>query len=116
MEGVYVSESELQTTEAQIKNALVNMQSDEGYFTYGAVVWDALNSGQREVLKRLLFQGPVWDGNVPSKTARDDLIGYGLATRCCFLGEQGYTAATYAAYSVFDQGKGAPIKKKRGLA
>lgn len=106
---------ESKTTEAQIKDALAKMQTDDGYFTYGAVVWDALNSGQREVLKQLLFQGPVWDGNVPSKAARDDLIGYGLATRCCFLGEQGYTAATYTAYSVFDQGGGTPITKKPGL-
>ena len=90
------------------------MQDDDGYFTYGAIVWDALNSGQRDVLKQLLFQGPVWDGNVIAKGARDDLIEYGLAARCCFLGEQGYTVATYVAYSVFKQGNGAPIPRKSG--
>jgi hypothetical protein len=98
----------------QIRDALAKMETDEGYFTYGAIVWDALDSGQREVLRQLLFQGPVWDGNVPSKRARDDLLDYGLATRCCFMGEQGYTAATYTAYSVFKQGKGEPIRKKPG--
>ncbi len=98
----------------QIEHALKMMQTDEGYFTYGAVVWDALDSAQREVLRQLLFQGPVWDGNVVSKAARDDLIDYGLATRCCFLGEQGYTAATYTAYSVHKQGKGDPLRKKPG--
>ena len=99
----------------QVTDALARMQDDDGYFTYGAVVWDGLDSGQREVLKQLLFQGPVWDGNVPSKAARDDLIRYGLAVRCCFLGEQGYTAATYLAYSVFTQGHGDPLPKKPGL-
>jgi hypothetical protein len=98
----------------QVADALACMQNDDLYFTYGAIVWDALNSTQREVLKQLLFQGPVWDGNVPSKQARDALITYGLATRCCFMGEQGYTAATYIAYSVFKQGKGEPLPKKAG--
>lgn len=101
-------------TTDQVADALARMRDDDGYFTYGAIVWDALDSGQREVLKQLLFQGPVWDGNVPSKRARDDLIGYGLATRCCFLGEQGYTAATYIAYSVFKQGNVEPYPKKPG--
>jgi hypothetical protein len=100
---------------ATVRHALAKMQTDEGYFTYGLIVWDALDSGQREVLKQLLFQGPVWDGNVPSKRARDDLIDYGLATRCCFLGEQGYTAATYIAHAVFEQGGGVAIAKKPGL-
>ena len=98
----------------QIRDALRKMETDEGYFTYGSVVWDALSPDRREVLKQLLFQGPVWDGNIASKRARDDLIAYGLATRCCFMGEQGYTAATYTAYSVFRQGKGEPIQKKPG--
>jgi hypothetical protein len=98
----------------QIFDALAKMLTDDGYFTYGGLVWDALDSGQREVLRQLLFQGPVWDGNVPSKRARDDLIDYGLATRCCFLGEQGYTAATYLAFAVWQQGHGAPLPKKPG--
>lgn len=98
----------------QVADALAKMQTDEGYFTYGSVAWDGLDSGQREVLRQLLFQGPVWDGNIVSKGARDDLIDYGLATRCCFLGEQGYTAATYIAFSVFKQGGGVPIAKKPG--
>jgi len=88
--------------------------SDEAYFSYGVIVWDGLTSGQREVLRQLLFQGPVWDGNIISKSDRDDLIDFGLAVRCCFRGEQGYTAANYIAYSVHKQGKGAPMKVKDG--
>ena len=98
----------------QIVDALAKMETDEGYMTYGAVVWDALDGGQREQLRQLLFQGPVWDGNIISKHARGDLFKYGLATRCCFMGEQGYTAATYKAYSVWKQGNGATMKKKPG--
>ena len=98
----------------QISAAIARMQDDDGYFSYGSVVWDALDSAHREVLKQLLFQGPVYDGNIVSKAARNDLMRYGLATRCCFMGEQGYTAATYLAFSVFKQGKGAPIAKKPG--
>jgi hypothetical protein len=98
----------------QLSEALAKIQTDEGYFTYGAIAWDALSPGQREVLRQLLFQGPVWDGNIISKADRDDLISSGLATRCCFMGEQGYTAATYIAFSVHKQGHGEPMKKKPG--
>jgi len=100
---------------AQIKDAISKMESDEGYFTYGSIVWDALSPVQREVLKQLLFQGPIGDGSIVSKSARDDLMDYGLAARCCFMGEQGYACATYIAYSVFKQGGGAPIAKKSGV-
>ena len=43
-----------------------------------------------------------------------DLLEHGLAVRCCFLGEQGYTAATYLAFSVFHQGGGTTLPKKPG--
>jgi len=99
----------------QLRDALEKMNaSDEGYFAYGGIVWDALSPGERDVLKQLLFQGPVWDGNIISKSDRDNLIDAGLAVRCCFLGEQGYTAATYTAYSVHKQGKGEKLNKKQG--
>lgn len=99
---------------ACIIQAVSRMQSDD-YLGQGGIVWDALSSAERDVLKQLLFQGPVWDGNIVSKSARGDLFEYGLAVRCCFLGEQGYTAATYAAYSAFTEGRGKPISKKPGL-
>jgi hypothetical protein len=69
--------------------ALAKMDTDEGYFTYGTIVWAGLSPAQQDVLKQLLFQRPVWDGNIISKSARGDLIDFSLATRCCFLGEQG---------------------------
>lgn len=103
------------TQSEQIKFALSKMAEDNDcYFTYALVVWDALNNAQREQLKQLLYQGPVTDGAIISKQSRNDLIRFGLATRCCFLGEQGYTAATYPAYTIAKQGKAEPFKTKRG--
>lgn len=52
-----------------------------------------------EVLRQLV-NGPVWDGDVISKSYRDDLIDWKLAVRICAKGEQGYTAATYLGFSV----------------
>jgi hypothetical protein len=100
--------------EEQVRSALKAMESDDKYFSYGAIVWDGLTGIEREQLRQLLFQGPVWDGSVISKSSRDRLIEYGLAIRCCFKGEQGYTAATYIAYSVHKQGRGESLPRKPG--
>jgi hypothetical protein len=74
------------------------------YNRAGKDVWEALFPIDKEQLIQLLFRGPVWDGHVVSKPARDVLIDYGLAVRCCMMGEQGYTAATYLAYTTFRLG------------
>ncbi|OUJ03165.1 hypothetical protein [Acetobacter cibinongensis] len=105
---------ELVKWEGQAKDALQKMETGDGYFSYGSVVWDALPDAHREVLKQLLYQGPVADGNIISKAARNDLFELGLAVRCCFLGECGYSAATYAAYAVAKQGKADPFPVRNG--
>lgn len=64
-------------------------------------LWICLAGAEREQLRQLLFRGPVWDGCVVSKVARDYLITLGLATRVCFMGHQGYTAATYRAFTLW---------------
>ena len=101
---------------AQVLDARTKMDTDDGYFAYAPIVWDGLSDAQREQLNQLLHQGPVWDGNIISKEARTDLIEYGLAVRCCFMGEDGYTAATYPAVTVFKAGKMQPFKTKPGSA
>lgn len=63
-------------------------------------LWSAMNSGHRDVLRQLM-KAPTWDGDICSKTSRDDLIDCGLAARCCLDFEQGYTTATYLAGSVW---------------
>jgi hypothetical protein len=46
-------------------------------------------------LRQLVATGPVWDGDVISKSDRDELIRLGLATRVMVGGAWGWTAATY---------------------
>lgn len=97
----------------QIKRGMDAMNaSDEQWFSYAPIVWDALTDGEREQLNQLLHQGPVYDGNVLSKSDRSNLIGYGLAVRCCYKGDQGFTAATYAAFTVFKAGRATPFKRR----
>lgn len=98
----------------QLQNAIKAMEDDDKYFSYAPIVWDALTPAHREQLNQLLHQGPVWDGNVISKSHRSDLIDWGLATRCCFMGEAGYTAATYTALTVFKAGKSEPFTRRPG--
>lgn len=49
---------------------------------------------------RQLVNGPIWDGNIISKVCRNELFYLDLAIRVCVRGEQGYTGATYIAYSI----------------
>lgn len=63
-----------------------------------------MNPAQREALAQLVNHGPVWDGDVTSKTARDDLLTAKLASRACVKGEQGYTVANYVGWSVLKYG------------
>lgn len=46
-------------------------------------------------LQQLVIQGPVFDGDVISKSDRSALMDMGLAKRVMYKGEWGYTAATY---------------------
>jgi hypothetical protein len=38
-------------------------------------------SSAREVLRCLFLKGPTWDGNVPSKNGRDELVRLGYVER-----------------------------------
>lgn len=97
----------------KVLKGMEQMETD-GNFEYAPMVWEGLSSSQQEQLNQLLHQGPVWDGNVISKCARNDLIEYGLAVRCCFMGEDGYTAASYPALTVFKAGQAERFKCKAG--
>ena len=78
--------------------------TQEAFDCAAFAAWHSLDGGQKEVLRQLLFNGPVWDGDICSKSARDDLIDFTLAVRCCFKGEQGHTAASYRAYTIWHAG------------
>ena len=40
-----------------------------------------MSGAAHEVLRCLFFHGPTWDGNIPSKSGRDELCELGLAER-----------------------------------
>lgn len=73
--------------------------AQDGYFQYAHLAACLLDRRLYEQLRQLV-NGPVWDGDVISKADRGELFELGLAIRVCFKGEQGYTGATYFAYSV----------------
>ena len=86
---------------AEIQACLTERCVDALYFEHAKKLFFLLReSGHYESLVQLVKHGPVWDGDVISKTRRDDLIKWGLAVRCCYKGEQGYTAASYYSYTI----------------
>lgn len=79
--------------------------SDEHCAAARAVL-GGLDSAATETLKALVKEGPLWDGDVPSKSGRDALVDLGLATRNIIVrGQQGYQAATYDGWYVFRAGQ-----------
>jgi hypothetical protein len=60
-----------------------------------------LNGGEIDTLVALVESGPLWDGDVPSKVARDSLIARGFAVRVVVKGEDGWQAATYAGRDAY---------------
>jgi hypothetical protein len=74
-------------------------EADEGYFQYAHIVACLLDKRLHEQLTQLI-NGPVWDGDVVCKGYRGELFDLGLAIRVCYKGEQGFTGATYFAFSV----------------
>ncbi len=65
------------------------------------VIWTTLSAQHREVLLQLCIKGPVYDGDIISKAARDDLIKWGLASRAVFKAQQGYAVANYTGWYVW---------------
>lgn len=54
-----------------------------------------------DTLVALVENGPVWDGDIPSKSGRDSLINLGAAVRVLVKGEDGFTAATYLGRELY---------------
>jgi len=74
--------------------AITSHDMGDGYFDAANLVSKLLPIKYHAQLKQL-FNGPVWDGDVISKSYRDALLSYGLAIRVCVKSEQGYTGLTY---------------------
>ena len=60
-----------------------------------------LSGNAKEVLKQLVRTGPVWDGDVVSKSGRDECLNHRIINKILVGGEQGYQAVNYFGYSVF---------------
>lgn len=73
--------------------------ADDLYFEYASLARKIIDKGLIEQLKQLV-DGPIWDGDIISKNARGELFELGLAVRVCCKGEQGFTGATYYAYTI----------------
>lgn len=64
-------------------------------------VWSLLPSEARDTLRALCTNGPLWDGNVPSKNGRDTLINMGFASKAVVKGEHGFQVANYLGWAVY---------------
>lgn len=60
-----------------------------------------MTGAEIDTLIALVEQGPLWDGDVPSKAARDALIAAGLAVRVVVKGEDGWQATTYVGRDAY---------------
>lgn len=67
------------------------------------------DSDIRDTLSAMYEHGPLFDGDVPSKSARNILVTDGYAARVVVNGEDGYNACTYKGrdlYKVLQAEKG----------
>ena len=62
-----------------------------------------MTGAEKDTLIALVEQGPLWDGDVPSKHGRDLLLEQGLAVRVVVKGEDGWQAATYAGRDAYKE-------------
>lgn len=62
---------------------------------YDEITPENITGAQMDTLIALIERGPVEDGNLPSKSARDQLILSGDAARCVVQCSQGFQVATY---------------------
>ena len=57
-----------------------------------------LSSAEKEVLKACNLKGPLEDGDIPSKSARDSLIDDGFIVSVVVKGQEGYNACTLSGH------------------
>jgi len=61
---------------------------------------------ESDVLMQLFVQGPTWDGNLVSKSERDDLVAAGYAARWNgwnYLTQEGLEAAVAGGLVAYDR-------------
>ena len=80
-------------------------QCDSDWEKYVRKLYMAIIGTHMASLLQLVKDGPVHDGDVISKSLRDDLVEWKLATRVMCRDAFGYTAATYLGGFVARQHK-----------
>ncbi len=71
-----------------------------------------LDEGWKDTIIALVENGPLFDGDVPSKHARDSLIEGGYVCRVIMEGEDGYNAATHKGGALYKQMVGVETLKE----
>ena len=66
-----------------------------------AKLYKLLSGGETDTLKKCIEAGPISDGDVPSKDARDKLIDMGMVVKVVSKGEDGFNACNQIAYSFY---------------
>lgn len=69
--------------------------SEIEYFKEVAAVAISLSNAEESTLNACHSNGPLEDGDVPSKSARDSLLDKGFVSKVIVKGEDGYNACTY---------------------
>jgi hypothetical protein len=69
---------------------------------------DVLAGGWAETIITLIERGPVDDGDIPSKVARDELVSRGFAARVIVNQKEAGNVATYAGRELYKQLVDAP--------
>jgi hypothetical protein len=99
-----------------ILQALFESLNTDVSLSTGAEVRDAclliirvqkMDNAERDTLRASCQHGPLHDGDIPEKTARDVLVKEGFISKVVVKGEQGYNACTYkghAAYKLISAG------------
>jgi hypothetical protein len=61
----------------------------------------AMTGDEQDVINSAFKTGPLWDGDVPSKSGRDTLLWDGFISKVVVKGEEGYNALTYKGSSAY---------------
>lgn len=65
----------------------------------------SMTGGEIDTIAAAFESGPLWDGDVPSKSARDTLTVDGFMQRVVVKGEEGFNACTYLGARLYRLGK-----------
>lgn len=60
-----------------------------------------MGSGERDTIRAAFRHGPLYDGDVPSKSSRDALVKDGFIVKVVVKGEDGFNACTYKGRMVY---------------